>query len=63
MTISHDFTPQPIAFIGAGNMTQAIIKGMVAGGYPSNLIMATNPSRTKLDELTAATVQKTSQNP
>ena len=28
MTISHDFTPQPIAFIGAGNMTQAIIKGM-----------------------------------
>lgn len=55
MTISHDFTPQPIAFIGAGNMTQAIIKGMVAGGYPSDLIMATNPSRTKLDELTAAT--------
>lgn len=55
MTVSHDFTPQPIAFIGAGNMTQAIIKGMVAGGYPSDLIMATNPSRGKLDTLAAAT--------
>ena len=55
MTTLHNLTPQPIAFIGAGNMTQAIIKGMVAGGYPSDLIMATNPSRQKLDDLTANT--------
>lgn len=49
------FTPVKIAFIGAGNMTQAIIKGMVAKGYPSDLIMATNPSLPKLDALQATT--------
>lgn len=49
------FSPVKIAFIGAGNMTQAIIKGMVANGYPSDLIMATNPSLPKLDALHATT--------
>ena len=38
----------PICFIGAGNMTSAIIRGMVQTGYPANLIMATNPSSAKL---------------
>lgn len=45
------FAPVKIAFIGAGNMTQAIIKGMVANGYPADLIMATNPSMPKLTAL------------
>lgn len=40
-----------VAFIGAGNMTKAIIKGMVANGYPVDHIMATNRSEGKLVEL------------
>lgn len=40
-----------IAFIGAGNMTSAIVSGMVKNGYPSELITASNPSRGKLDTL------------
>ncbi|GAA0855733.1 pyrroline-5-carboxylate reductase [Aliiglaciecola litoralis] len=40
-----------IAFIGAGNMTAAIISGLVNSGYPSNLITASNPSPQKLDKL------------
>jgi pyrroline-5-carboxylate reductase len=42
-----------ISFIGAGNMSKAIISGLVAKGYPANMIMASNPSQTKLDELKA----------
>lgn len=40
-----------IAFIGAGNMPQSIIGGMVRGGYPASSIHASNPSRPKLDLL------------
>lgn len=40
-----------IAFIGAGNMPQSIIGGMVRGGYPASSIHASNPSRPKLDVL------------
>lgn len=40
-----------IAFIGAGNMPQSIIGGMVRGGYPASAIFASNPSRAKLDTL------------
>ena len=40
-----------IAFIGAGNMPQSIIGGMVRGGYPASSIYASNPSRPKLDTL------------
>lgn len=43
----------PIAFIGAGNMTNAIISGMIQQGYPSALITATNRSLPKLDALQA----------
>lgn len=42
---------QKIAFIGAGNMTRSIISGLVAKHYPSDLIMAANPTTTKLDNL------------
>lgn len=41
----------PIAFIGAGNMSKAIITGMVEHGYPPNLITASNPSLPKLENL------------
>ncbi len=37
-----------VAFIGAGNMTAAIVSGMVKNGYPSDLITASNPSIGKL---------------
>lgn len=44
-----------IAFIGAGNMAQAIIKGMLAAGYPPNKICASGRTQAKLDQLTADT--------
>ena len=40
-----------IAFIGAGNMSRAIISGMHAAGYPSDKIYASNPSPAKLEAL------------
>ncbi|MBT4884358.1 MAG: pyrroline-5-carboxylate reductase [Glaciecola sp.] len=52
---TNTFAPVKIAFIGAGNMTKSIIKGMVANGYPADLIMATNPSLPKLTALQAET--------
>lgn len=45
------FSPEKIAFIGAGNMTSAIIRGMVKAGYPANMLIATNRSPEKLDVL------------
>ena len=36
-----------IAFIGAGNMVKAIVSGLVADGYPAQLITATAPSETR----------------
>ncbi len=42
---------RPIAFIGAGNMTRSIISGLVQSGYPAQEIIASNPSRPKLDAL------------
>ncbi len=49
MTASPQHTK--IAFIGAGNMTSAIITGMVNAGYAPDAIMATNPSAGKLAAL------------
>jgi pyrroline-5-carboxylate reductase len=40
-----------IAFIGAGNMTRSIVSGLIANGYPADLIMASNPSPEKLTAL------------
>lgn len=42
-----------VAFIGAGNMSRCIIAGMVRNGYPAANIIAANPSRSKLDALSA----------
>ena len=44
-----------IAFIGAGNMAQAILKGMLAAGYPPNKVSASGRTQAKLDQLTADT--------
>ena len=44
-------TSQKISFIGAGNMSKAIISGLVEKGYDPSLIMASNPSQGKLDAL------------
>lgn len=40
-----------IAFIGAGNMTSAIVSGLVTNGYSNTSIIASNPSMPKLDAL------------
>lgn len=40
-----------ISFIGAGNMSNAIITGLVQKGMDPKCIMASNPSQPKLDEL------------
>lgn len=50
-----------IAFIGAGNMSAAIISGLVNSGYPSDLITASNPSPEKLDKLAELHGIKTTQ--
>ena len=50
-----------ISFIGAGNMTRSIISGLVANGYPADLIMASNPSTEKLEQLAADFSIRTSQ--
>ncbi|GAB3295151.1 pyrroline-5-carboxylate reductase [Pseudidiomarina andamanensis] len=44
-------SPHKIAFIGAGNMTQSIVGGMVKSGYPSDNIYVSNPSPEKLEKL------------
>lgn len=44
-------TTRSIAFIGAGNMTQSIVGGMVAGGYSADQILVSNPSVGKLEQL------------
>lgn len=51
-----------ISFIGAGNMTKAIIGGLVNDGYPSDLIMASNRGAEKLTSLKAAYSINTTQN-
>jgi pyrroline-5-carboxylate reductase len=44
-----------IAFIGAGNMAQAILKGMLVAGYPQDKISASGRTQAKLDTLSADT--------
>lgn len=40
-----------IAFIGAGNMARSIISGLIASGYPAELIIATGPNPEKISLL------------
>ncbi len=40
-----------ITFIGAGNMARSIIAGMIANGYPAQLITATAPSQATRDAI------------
>ncbi|WP_111980276.1 pyrroline-5-carboxylate reductase [Algibacillus agarilyticus] len=51
-----------IAFIGAGNMTKSIIGGLVKQGYPSDDIIAANPSPEKLTALSTQHHILTTQN-
>ncbi|MGV6988013.1 pyrroline-5-carboxylate reductase [Testudinibacter sp. P80/BLE/0925] len=51
-----------IAFIGAGNMTRAIIAGLLHSGYPAAKIIASNPSAAKLAALAELGVQTTQDN-
>ncbi|WP_411357936.1 pyrroline-5-carboxylate reductase [Pseudidiomarina salilacus] len=57
MTTQH----RTIAFIGAGNMTQSIVGGMVASGYPADAIFVSNPSTGKLEKIAAELGVHTSQ--
>ncbi|HWU44791.1 MAG TPA: NAD(P)-binding domain-containing protein, partial [Bdellovibrio sp.] len=42
---------QKIGFLGAGNMAQAMLKGLIEGGIPAHHIYATNRSEGKLIKL------------
>lgn len=44
--------PHTIGFIGAGNMAEALIRGLVRGGHvPASRVVASLPRRERLDEL------------
>lgn len=44
-----------IGFLGAGNMAEALIRGLVRGGHvPAAQVIASGPRRERLDELAAA---------
>jgi pyrroline-5-carboxylate reductase len=40
-----------IGFLGAGNMAEALIRGLLHGGQPAQLIVASAPRRDRLDEI------------
>jgi pyrroline-5-carboxylate reductase len=46
---------RPIGFIGAGNMAEALIRGLVRGGHiPAERVLASGPRRARLEELRTA---------
>ncbi|MBV7388778.1 pyrroline-5-carboxylate reductase [Pasteurellaceae bacterium TAE3-ERU1] len=51
-----------IAFIGAGNMTNALISGLLRAGLSGEMIMASNPSLPKLTALSHLGVRTTQDN-
>jgi len=54
---------QKIGFIGGGNMAEAMIKGLLAGGFPSERIMASEPSEVRREHLEDAyAIELTSDN-
>jgi pyrroline-5-carboxylate reductase len=40
-----------IAFIGSGNMAEAIIAGLVSSGYPAQQVITADPTQARLDDL------------
>jgi pyrroline-5-carboxylate reductase len=42
---------QKIGFIGGGNMAEALIKGLIAAGFPAERIMASEPSELRREHL------------
>ena len=60
----HSRMQQPkIAFIGAGNMSKALVSGLVGSGYESNKIVIANPSKEKLQYFSESlSVRTTSDN-
>ena len=51
-----------IAFIGAGNMAGSLIRGLQAGGYSANDIVAADPVQRQLDTLATLGVSTTGNN-
>jgi pyrroline-5-carboxylate reductase len=51
-----------ISFIGAGNMANSIIRGLLADGYDSKNIWATNTELEKLDELSSLNINISTDN-
>lgn len=51
MTNSLNTQTARLVFIGAGNMANSIIGGLVSHGYPANLITATDPNTEQLNKL------------
>jgi len=45
---------QKIGFIGGGNMAEAMIKGLLAGSFPADKIMASEPSELRREHLLEA---------
>ncbi|MCG8428666.1 MAG: pyrroline-5-carboxylate reductase [Chromatiales bacterium] len=48
-----DLSNKTITFIGAGNMASSLIGGLIADSYPAQRIVASDPSSTKLADLSA----------
>ena len=51
-----------IAFIGAGNMTTALIGGLIADGTPPTQIIASDPSAERLTALAGSGIRTTEDN-
>ncbi|MEN7343864.1 MAG: pyrroline-5-carboxylate reductase [Pseudomonadota bacterium] len=45
---------RPICFVGGGNMAAAIVQGLVATGYPADLIQVVEPALAQRDHLNTA---------